>query len=109
MHFVLAIFNTIEVDLRNFDLRELLSDDEAGNSSDSARKFRESSVHIVTAFRFLTATCTATFGMRQDVLDEITSTDSWQVRICRTDSWEEVSSRVSASESMSRLGTWERE
>ncbi|KAJ3954397.1 hypothetical protein N0V92_009090 [Colletotrichum tropicale] len=109
MHFVLAIFNATEVDPRNFDLRELLSDGEDGNSSDSARKFRESSVHVVTAFRFLTATCTATFWMRQDVLDELTSTDSWQVCICRTDSWEEVSSRVSASESISRIGTWERE
>ncbi|KAI8277373.1 hypothetical protein K4K56_000728 [Colletotrichum sp. SAR 10_98] len=106
MHFVLAIFNTTEVDPRNFDLRELLSDDEDGNSSDSARKFRENSVHIVTAFRFSTATRTATFWMRQDVLDEFTSTDSWQICICRTDSWEEVSSRVSASESMSRIGTW---
>ncbi|KAF5484753.1 hypothetical protein CGCS363_v013958 [Colletotrichum siamense] len=109
MHFVLAIFNATEVDPRNFDLRELLSDDEDGNSSDSARKFRENSVHIVTAFRFSTATRTATFWMRQDVLDEFTSTDSWQICICRTDSWEEVSSRVSASESMSRIGTWERE
>ncbi|KAI8307905.1 putative tetratricopeptide [Colletotrichum sp. SAR11_59] len=109
MHFVLAIFNTTEVDPRNFDLRELLSDDEAGNSSDAARKFRENSVHIVTAFRFSTATRTATFWMRQDVLDEFTSTDSWQICICRTDSWEEVRSRVSASESMSRIGTWERE
>ncbi|KAF5502291.1 hypothetical protein CGCA056_v014898 [Colletotrichum aenigma] len=109
MHFVLAIFNTTEVDPRNFDLRELLSDDEEGNSSDSARKFRENSIHIVTAFRFSTATRTATFWMRQDVLDEFTSTDSWQVCICRTDSWEEVSSRLSACESMSRIGTWERE
>ncbi|KAI1656519.1 hypothetical protein F4813DRAFT_381390 [Daldinia decipiens] len=76
-----------EYDLLERDLYKLLLDDERGDMTASAREIRADGVNIVSTIKYVTATATATFWLRSDVMDLMCKED-WDVFIGRTDSWE---------------------
>ncbi|KAF9878329.1 putative tetratricopeptide [Colletotrichum karsti] len=109
MHFALAFVDDSKVDASQPDLRKLLLEDEEGDASDTAANFREKGIHLVTAFKFVTDTRTATFWMRKDVVDHITQGGSWSASIYRTDNWETLlDTIVPAAPALRRLGPWTR-
>ncbi|KAK7741805.1 hypothetical protein SLS53_004869 [Cytospora paraplurivora] len=101
-HFSLVFWNT------NFggppvNIRSLLLNDE-GTTSESAAEVRDQGVHVVTTFRFVTHTRTASFWMRRDVMEAMQA-GSWKVYIWRTDNWLAVTQAVDVSK-LEATGTW---
>ncbi|KAF6802552.1 tetratricopeptide [Colletotrichum sojae] len=106
-HFVLVFVNKSVLGDRKLVLPDLLQDDEEGDRSEVAARARESGLHVVTAFTYVTETKTAKFWMRGDVCDEVTQGESWEVCICREDSWEVLKeTRMPASKGLQKLGSW---
>lgn len=69
------------------DLRPILLDDEVGNSSPQARQTREEGLHIISTWKWKRATKTATFWLRNDILDSHKGDENWGLSIWRTDVW----------------------
>lgn len=75
-----------EYDLLERDLYKLLLDDERGDMTTSAREIRADGVNILSTIKYVTATSTATFWLRSDVVNLMWK-ENWDVFIGRTDSW----------------------
>ncbi|KAH6685757.1 hypothetical protein F5X68DRAFT_240974 [Plectosphaerella plurivora] len=85
-HFVVAfIRNDVVESLGSLHLPEMIQDDEQGDASPGAKTFRETGCHLVTAFRYVTDTRTATLWMREDVAAEMMRDNQWWVCMWRTD------------------------
>lgn len=107
MHFVLVFVNKNVLGDRKLVFPDILQDDEEGDRSEVAATAREKGLHVVTAFTYVTETKTARFWMREDVVDEVTQGESWEVCICREDSWEVMGeTRIPASKGLQKLGSW---
>lgn len=103
-HFVLIFYNT-DLGKMPQSIRSTLLDDEVGDNSEKAKKARAEGLHVVTTFKYVTDTRTATFWMRQDVADELRQGD-WNVSIWRTDSWKRQVDEVPASSHMVKGQAW---
>lgn len=97
----LALVNAFSV----LDFRRLLLDDEKGDTSDAAKKKKREGFHIVSAFKYVTDTRTASFWCRADVIRQMMDGD-WRVSIWRTDTWEGVTRDVSVKV-VKLIRTWE--
>jgi hypothetical protein len=87
-HSVILVFDVQLTGQRMLQLPQMIQDDETGDTSDFAREFRKSGVHLITAFKYVTATRTATFWMRKEVVAEWKrGEDRWAVGICRSEGW----------------------
>ncbi|KDN67994.1 putative tetratricopeptide [Colletotrichum sublineola] len=106
-HFNVAFINMTIVGPRRLNLPGLLQDDEEGDGSDYAKRLREEGVHMITAFKYVTDTRTATCWLRKDAVEEMMRQDSWNACICRTDSWEAITATATpVSRSLQLLGSW---
>ncbi|KAI0131137.1 hypothetical protein F4814DRAFT_457043 [Daldinia grandis] len=76
-----------EYDLSLWNLYTLLLDDERGDMSALAQNIRADGINILSTFKYVTVTGTATFWLRSDVMD-LMLRENWKVFIGRTDSWE---------------------
>lgn len=103
-HFIL-VFHRTDLGKIPHMLRTMLLDEEVGDQSEWAKKARVEGLHVVTTFRYVTDTRTASFWMRQDVADEICR-GNWNVSIWRTDSWKKQVDEVPASENMVKGRPW---
>ncbi|KUI63016.1 TPR repeat-containing protein associated with Hsp90 [Cytospora mali] len=103
-HFALVFWNT-ECGQPPQDIRSLLLDDEVGDTSASASQIRNQGVHIVTTFRFVTHTRTASFWMRKDVIENMKA-GNWRLYIWRTDNWQAVTEAVDVSRDLEGKHSW---
>ncbi|KAK5656582.1 hypothetical protein OQA88_4561 [Cercophora sp. LCS_1] len=93
-HFVLAFW--IEEDappLPQNRLLEAMRDDDKADKSALSKEIRRKSVHVFGAVRYVTATRTASFWSRTDIMNKLQGGD-WKVYICRIDTREKVTSGV---------------
>ncbi|ROW07056.1 hypothetical protein VPNG_06673 [Cytospora leucostoma] len=102
-HFTLVFWNT-QLGRPPVNIRSLILDDEEGTTSESAAKTRDQGVHVVTTFRFVTHTRTASFWLRRDVVDAMQA-GSWKVYIWRTDNGMAVTEAVDVSK-LEAKGAW---
>lgn len=103
-HFTLLFWNT-QCGQPPQDMRGLLMDDEEGDLSTSANKIRNQGVHIVSTFRFVTHTRTASFWMRRDVVEDMKA-GNWMLYIWRTDNWQAVTGAVDVSRDLQVKRSW---
>lgn len=105
-HFVLVFYKASLGPVPQ-NLRKVLLDDEMGDASGRAKETRTEGVHVVTTFSYVTDTRTASFWMRRDVADALSSADSdHRVSIWRTDSWREQVSGVPARGNLAEGQSW---
>lgn len=62
-------------------------------------------IRIMTTFKFTTYTRTASFWMREDVVQEM-KTGSWKVYIWRTDDWNRLTPGVDVAEGLKEGQSW---
>ena len=108
-HFMIVFWNLKGGTKHPRYLRNVLLDDELGDNSQLARDARESRVHIVTVFRYVTETRTATFWLRKDVVDELVGgggKGDWTAFIGRTDTWEKQNEAVKVAGSLVIGESW---
>lgn len=103
-HFILVFYN-MYLGIMPQSLRSTLLDDEVGDNSGQAKKARAEGPHIVSTFRYVTDTRTASFWMRRDVADGVCR-GNWNVSIWRTDSWIRQVGEVPASSHMVEGRPW---
>jgi hypothetical protein len=87
------------------DLRNTLLDDEQGDRSKTAKSIRESGVHVLTTFKWLQKTSTASFWLRSDVIETMKQGD-WKAYIWRVDDWSCVMAGVSVREHVQAGAIW---
>lgn len=85
-HFVLVFYDAGKFGAVLRNLRAVLVDDEAGDGSSRAKDIRAGGVHVVSTFSYVTDSRTASFWMRRDAA-EVISSAGWTASIWRTDSW----------------------
>ncbi|CAJ2510727.1 Uu.00g063520.m01.CDS01 [Anthostomella pinea] len=85
-HFMMVFWHQRKYAEAPRNLRRLLLDDENGDTTSSARMFRSDGVRVLTTFKWVRKTNTATFWLGSDVVDGMTA-DDWTVYIWRVDSW----------------------
>ncbi|KZL82187.1 tetratricopeptide-like protein [Colletotrichum incanum] len=76
-HFNLVFINTAMFGPEKPNLLGLLQDDEEGDASDYAKLLRQKGLHVVTTFKYVTDTRTATCWLRKDVVEEMMNRASW--------------------------------
>ncbi|ROV89746.1 hypothetical protein VSDG_08634 [Cytospora chrysosperma] len=103
-HFTLVFWDT-QCGQTPRDMRGLLMDEEEGDMFPSAKKTRNQGVHIVSAFRFVTHTRTASFWMRRDAVEDM-KTGNWKLYIWRTDNWQAVTGAVDVSRDLRVKRSW---
>ncbi|KAF3070885.1 putative tetratricopeptide-like protein [Daldinia childiae] len=91
--------------LEEEDLHKLLLNDERGDTTAIAQKIRADWVNIVSTINYVTATSTATFWLRSDVVSLMWKED-WDVFIGRTDSWEHHTPGYPVREVLQRKRNW---
>lgn len=85
--FVLVLFHLKTLPGEAGDnLRPVLLDDELADTWPKAREARETSLHVITTWKWKRTTKTATFWLREDVIDACQGNE-WGLAIWRTDSW----------------------
>lgn len=104
-HFILVFYNT-DLGRMPRSLRAMLLDDEVGDNSEKAKELRAKGLHVVTTFKYVTDTRTASFWMRQDIADGFLQ-GKWSVSIWRTDSWTRQVGEVPASSHLVKGRPWE--
>jgi hypothetical protein len=101
-HFMLVFWNT-EVGRSAkppASIRDLLVDGAA-----SHRDVREKGIVCVSAFRYTTASRTATLWMRSDVMEQMMA-GKWRAFIWRTDTWEATTPGVDVSAGVETGKNW---
>jgi hypothetical protein len=85
-NFVLVLKNRrYEVDDH---LRQVLLDDETGDTSTVAVRIRsEPGIHVISTFKWKTETAVATFWLEEGIMDDIQNGCDWEAYIWRTDTW----------------------
>ncbi|KAI1498753.1 hypothetical protein F5X99DRAFT_431519 [Biscogniauxia marginata] len=86
-------------------LRKTLIDDELGDHRDKSKTIRESGIHVLTTFRWVTKTRTAWFWLRSDVM-EVLRREDWKAYIWRSDTYEKTTDAVSVRENIEEIGSW---
>ena len=78
--------------------RGMLLDDEVGDSSSSAKLARSQGLHVVTTFKYVTKTRTASFWLRRDVVDLLVGrSGNWRAYLWRSDGWLRLNNGVPAA------------
>lgn len=103
-HFIL-VFHKTELGKMPQLLRKTLLDDEFGDTSEQANKARTEGLHVVSTFKYVTDTRTASFWMRRDVGDKLCQ-GGWNASIWRTDSWNKQVGDVPTSSHMVKGQQW---
>lgn len=85
-------------------LWEVLRDDEGVDRSTLSREIRNNYVHIFTTMSYVTATRTALFWCRIDVMDKMRA--GWEVSIWRTDTWTRVTEGVKVTDGVTLKRLW---
>ncbi|KAK0629282.1 hypothetical protein B0T17DRAFT_489864 [Bombardia bombarda] len=82
------------------NVRDLLLDDEQGDSTDVAQRARDRGINVLTTFNYTAATRTASFWLRRDVVEVLTgkseSSGRWNAYLWWTDLWTPQTSVVPA-------------
>ena len=105
--FILVFWNTEALGHGSLEFPQLIQDDEQGDISTTASRFRDTGIHIITTWKYVTNTGTASFWMRQDLIIELLQGRAWKVGICRTNEWHLLPDTVAfAGEVLKTLGSW---
>lgn len=106
-HFVLLFWNAADGDAPPYDgsISHILRDDETGDRSALTRELKSEAMNIFTAMKFVTATRTASFWCRTDVIQRMRD-EGWEVFIWRTDTWTRVTEGVSVKDGVTLKGLW---
>ncbi|THZ64282.1 hypothetical protein D6C86_02622 [Aureobasidium pullulans] len=87
------------------NLRATLLDDEQGDRSESAKKIRESGIHVLSTFKWTQETRTVSFWLRSDVVETMKQ-DDWNAYLWRLDSWGRVTAGVSVRDHVVSGPNW---
>lgn len=87
------------------NLRASLLDDEQGDRSESAKKIRESGIHVLSTFKWTQETRTVSFWLRSDVVETMKQ-DDWNAYPWRLDSWGRVTAGVSVRDHVVSGPNW---
>lgn len=106
-HFMLVFWDTNGANGREPPRRisEMLSFDHVGSTRGVETTTVKAGIHIVTAFRFTTSTRTASFWMRDDVVEDMKA-GSWKVYIWRTDNWNRLTEGVDVTRDLKGGQAW---
>ncbi|OIW25576.1 hypothetical protein CONLIGDRAFT_621388 [Coniochaeta ligniaria NRRL 30616] len=106
-HFVLLFWDSSNGDalLGDLILRDFLRGDGHGYESLSAEKIRRHSIHIFSAVKYVTATRTATFWCRRDLM-RMMRHENWKVFIWRIDTWQQVTAGVVVKDGVAMIRLW---
>lgn len=84
---------------------DMLLSDHVGIIEGIGNTTLKSGIHIVTTFRFTTRTRTASFWMRDDVVQNMKS-GAWRVYIWRTDVWDRQTEGVNVADNLKDGQSW---
>lgn len=108
-HFVLVFWNA-ELGLGEEDpprvIRRALLDDEHGDRSEKARRIREAGLHVLTTFKWVTATRTASFWLRSDVVETMRQQGRWKAYVWRSDTYQRVTKGVLVRDAVEQIAEW---
>jgi len=85
--FILLFRNVYVAPPGPFNLRPYLLSDETSDSSSKAKEMREKGLRVVTTWTWSRARKTASFWLRQDLMEEMMEDNGWMVSIWRSDDW----------------------
>ncbi|CAJ2499920.1 Uu.00g027730.m01.CDS01 [Anthostomella pinea] len=108
-HFVLVFWSQAAAGAppTSSGLRQTLLDDEQGDRSEKARSVRESGIRVLTTYKWVTKTATASFWLRSDEVEMMMrEAGSWSAAVWRVDSWERVTAWVGVSEKIVEGEGW---
>ncbi|KAM7190192.1 hypothetical protein V8F20_009814 [Naviculisporaceae sp. PSN 640] len=101
--FKIVLWNTGLLGSPPLQLLDLL----ANANKTEVEKLRKGGIHIVSAFSYTNATQTASFWLREDVVDQVLDAkENWAVYIWRTDTWGKQSEAVKAKDFLVKRRRW---
>ncbi|KAI1766876.1 hypothetical protein GGR53DRAFT_528115 [Hypoxylon sp. FL1150] len=104
-HFALVFWNSAKYDEPPNQLRKVLLDDEKGDTTTSARKIRSNGIVMLSTYKWVRKTATATFWLRSDVVDNMLK-ENWKVCFWRIDNWKQLVPEISLKDALRRKRTW---
>ncbi|KAK1752247.1 tetratricopeptide [Echria macrotheca] len=107
-HFVLVFWNGALRAIPGYDeLRRFLRDDEQGDKTPTAARIRREGVHVINTMKYVTATFTASFWCRKDVMRSMSEGDSkWRVYLLRVDEWTQAGEAVYVKDCVKMQRLW---
>jgi hypothetical protein len=85
---------------------DALRDDESADRSALSREIRRDFVHVFTAMKYVSATRTASFWSRTDVIQKMKDDGGWEAFIWRVDTWRRVTEGVKVKDGVIMKGPW---
>lgn len=106
-HFILVFWDTHNARGREppKNLLEPLCFEHMGATDGIQTTTLKTGIHIVTVFQFKTSTRTASFWMRDDVVEKMKA-GTWKVYIWRTDSWDRLTQGMDVTKDLKAGPSW---